>query len=220
MNNFNAKILTFLNELDPRKEGSTGALSAKWSERIVASYTEDHRFYHTLAHLEVMWANLGIGKEEADWWSSDQELVLKLAILFHDIIYDPRANDNEEKSNELFIAFAQDANLTSSITHAVSQTILATIKHRLPDAPYTPCLPFFLDLDLEVLSRPRSSYGAYATAIRQEYIHVPEPDFRVGRTAVLQNLGAGDIYFTEVCKKLWTQEAKDNIAREIAELCT
>ncbi|KAG9049293.1 hypothetical protein FS837_010713 [Tulasnella sp. UAMH 9824] len=217
MGDFNAKILTFLSELDPEKEAGSDALSAQWAERIVASYTEGHRYYHTLGHLEAMWANLEIGRE-ADWWSSDQEVVLKLAILFHDIIYDPRAKDNEEKSNELFVTFAQDANLTSSITHAVSQSILATIKHRLPDAPYTPCLPFFLDLDLEVLSRRRSSYEEYAKAIRQEYVHVPEPDFRVGRTAVLQNLGAGDIYFTDICKGLWTQKAKENMAWEIAEL--
>lgn len=87
MDNFNAKILIFLNPLDPLDpgaEGSTGALSTKWTERIVASYTESHRYYHTLAHLEAMWDNLEIGRQKADWWSEEQELILKLAILFHE----------------------------------------------------------------------------------------------------------------------------------------
>ncbi|KAG9017683.1 hypothetical protein FRB90_000273 [Tulasnella sp. 427] len=138
MSDFTAKILTFLKDLDPEPD-RTDAPLVRWAERIVVSYTEGHRWYHTLEHLEAMWTNMETGRQGFDWWTSDQEIVLRLAILFHDIIYDPRGKANEEKSNDLFQDFAREVNL-----------------------------------------RPRSSYEEYAKAIREEYIHVSDSDFKSG----------------------------------------
>jgi predicted metal-dependent HD superfamily phosphohydrolase len=112
--------------------------------------------------------------------------------------------------------------------------IEATIKHALP-AEYPRDLPLFLDLDLEVLGvssptrtmgfnltrssqRPRELYIAYASQIRREYSHYPEEAYCRGRTAVLQHLKEGSVYFTEHWRHRLAANAQANLDWEIGEL--
>ena len=53
----------------------------KWAERIINSYGEPQRHYHTIKHIESMW----------DLWTTlntqctiEEDTVVKLAILFHE----------------------------------------------------------------------------------------------------------------------------------------
>jgi predicted metal-dependent HD superfamily phosphohydrolase len=65
-------------------------------DRLVATYSEPHRFYHTLEHLAEMFKVAG---KLAD--AAVDVAALQLAIWFHDAVYDPRATDNEERSAAL-----------------------------------------------------------------------------------------------------------------------
>lgn len=62
------------------------------SENIIAHWNEPHRYYHTLEHLEDLCTQF-ITVEDRE-----KRLILICAALFHDIVYVPAANDNEEKS--------------------------------------------------------------------------------------------------------------------------
>ena len=64
------------------------------SQVWLAMYDHPHRFYHNWEHIENVMINAG------DNIKSDEVF---LAILFHDIIYDPRKKDNELKSAEFFL---------------------------------------------------------------------------------------------------------------------
>ena len=43
----------------------------------------------------------------------------------------------------------------------------------------------FLDLDLSILASDDDVYDQYAKNIRQEYIHVPEKDYCIGKKKIL-----------------------------------
>ena len=47
-----------------------------------------------------------------------------------------------------------------------------------------------ISIDLSILGAEPARYDAYAAAIRQEFIHVPEPDYRAGRAKVLGHFAA------------------------------
>lgn len=106
------------------------------------------------------------------------------------------------------------------LLHPVSALILATISHQpLPPSPTTPLSPraihLFLNLDLFILASPPAAYAEYALAIRAEYEHVPEHEYKVGRTKVLGVfLEREQLYFGSG----WEEEervARENMRREI-----
>ncbi|SJL01882.1 uncharacterized protein ARMOST_05206 [Armillaria ostoyae] len=188
-----------------------------WAEVILEKYSEPHRHYHTLTHLEAMIRCLQANKGHIHDPTS-----LSLAILFHDIIYDPKGQNNEILSMKMFEMFATDKDLPAEQTSKVSRYIERTITHTLPEEAEegnSSDLHFFLDFDLEVLSRPPDAYRAYASQIRKEYLHVPMHDYRAGRIAVLQKFLAKErIYFSQVFHTKCEAAARRNLQQEIHDL--
>lgn len=83
--------------------------------KILDRYDETHRFYHNWSHIEYMF-DVAI-KEDILLTNG-----LSLAIIFHDIIYDPKFKDNEEQSAELFYSLIND--------DEIKQAILDTKTHK------------------------------------------------------------------------------------------
>ena len=78
---------------------------------------------------------------------------------------------------------------------------------------------YFLDMDLSILGTPWSEYQVYAQAVRQEYRHIANEDYRTGRIAVLQKLLAHPVlYLTAYYHNQFEVQARDNIKREISLL--
>lgn len=143
---------------------------------------------------------------------------MKLAIFFHDWIYDPKSKDNEIESVECFEEFAAEINLPDSMISRVSGYIERTITHTLPvdnhEANNDLCL--FLDFDLEVLSHSRADYTLYAAQIRQEYSHYTEADYCAGRVKVLKAfLERGRLYFSDAFYEMYEEIARENLKGEI-----
>ncbi|KAK0191058.1 hypothetical protein F5146DRAFT_1046936 [Armillaria mellea] len=206
--------VTFLLESLPGGEAGDDV----WVEVILEKYSELHRHYHTLSHLEAMIHCLQANKEHIHDPTS-----LSLAILFHDIIYDPKGQNNEALSTKMFEKkFAADKSVPAEKTSKVSRYIERTITHTLPEEAEernSSDLHFFLDFDLEVLSRPPDAYRAYASQIRKEYLHIPMHDYRAGRIAVLQKFLARErIYFSEVFHTKYEAMARRNLQQEIHDL--
>ncbi|MBK6983401.1 MAG: hypothetical protein IPH32_00975 [Bacteroidetes bacterium] len=68
----------------------------QFNSEVMNAYDEPHRFYHTLEHIEDVLKQL----HNADLLKHDE---LFLAAIFHDIIYNPQSNTNEEDSVEFFL---------------------------------------------------------------------------------------------------------------------
>ena len=62
---------------------------------LVVVYSENNRFYHNLLHIQDVLNIASILEPLADNF-----VAIQMAAWFHDIIYDSKAKDNEEKSAE------------------------------------------------------------------------------------------------------------------------
>jgi predicted metal-dependent HD superfamily phosphohydrolase len=187
------------------------ASNATW-DTLVRHYSEPQRAYHNLSHIIAMLRHADACSDHVR-----SAATLGFAIWFHDVIYDTRAKDNEQRS----AAFARDAMRRMGVDHSliasVETCILATQKHE--PAPGVPDLPLFLDLDLAILGSPEAVYRQYSEAIRTEYNWVPGPAYRLGRSKVLKRFAQRPaLFFTPVMTARFEAQARRNLAWEIQEL--
>jgi predicted metal-dependent HD superfamily phosphohydrolase len=173
---------------------------------VCAHYSGPNRFYHTLDHVAAVLKILGsIGVHARDLHA------VKLAAWLHDVIYDSRAPDNEEKSAEYADRWCK--RLAIPVGQRIATLILKTKTHNPVDDVDAQLL---MDADLGILGASEPAYWVYAEAIRREYSWVPDPDYRVGRRAVLEQfLAKPRVFYFLVHLE---SPARQNMADEIARL--
>lgn len=170
-------------------------------------YTEPHRHYHNARHIEHCLAEFSAVSPLAQ-----RPQAVAIALWFHDVIYDPRAKDNEEQSALLAERFLADP----ALAQEVRALILAT---RHVAEPTTPDAALIVDLDLCILGQPRARYEEFEKEIRAEYAWVSPADYAAGRTAVLQGfLRRPHIYTTATLHEKYEAAARENLAWAIAQL--
>ena len=176
-------------------------------------YSEEHRAYHNLTHIE---ACLDIARTMVP--SDADHTSLNLAIWYHDAIYDPKGKDSEEQSAALFEKHALLIGTGQPIVPLVREAILAT-KHTASvttDANHV--VQYMLDVDLSILGANPEEYDLYDAAIRKEYAWVPDEAYVAGRRAILQGfLDRERIYLTPLFHRL-DANARTNLRRSVARL--
>jgi predicted metal-dependent HD superfamily phosphohydrolase len=135
--------------------------------RLSAAYGEPHRFYHNLGHIADCLGWFDRAEEPV----SDRQAV-ELAIWFHDVVYDTRSSDNEEKSAVWAERSLERGGVRSSLVEKVGHLVRLTSHRSFPDDPDTRVL---LDVDLAILGSAPARFAYYQRAIREEYRWVPEP---------------------------------------------
>jgi predicted metal-dependent HD superfamily phosphohydrolase len=191
---------------------SDAGLAAAWFEELVISYSAPDRHYHRLAHIRQVLDTIALYQEMAA-----NPAALQWAAWLHDVVYDTRASDNEERSAAYAGHMLPRLGVPRSVVTAAEAFILQTKTHQASGGEFDSRL--FLDADLAILGALDDSYNAYARAIRQEYAWVPEPDYRNGRARVLRGfLQRPRIYLTEMLFAEREQQARLNLEREIAVL--
>jgi predicted metal-dependent HD superfamily phosphohydrolase len=139
------------------------------------------------------------------------------AIWFHDVIYDTKKTDNEEKSAEFAVEALGGLGVPEQTVAPTREMILATKHHRADDLSWD--MKAFLDLDASILGAPEEIYKEYSGAIRKEYSWVPDSLYRDGRMKVLNDfLEREHIYHTEEIRTRCELQARSNIAEEIKTL--
>jgi predicted metal-dependent HD superfamily phosphohydrolase len=178
---------------------------------LAQRYGEPHRAYHQLRHLRQVLETI------QDLSASQSGVAVQLAAWFHDVIYDPRATDNEERSAEHAERVLRRFNIDDELIRRVRELILLTRTH-VPSPNDSDAL-LLLDADLAILGARPEEYDAYAASIRQEYAHVSHEDFRRGRAAVLERfLHRPRIYQTEALAREREERARANLRRELERL--
>lgn len=181
-------------------------------DTILTHYSEPHRYYHNLDHVQ----SLLVFMEEYNHLIKDLE-ALQLAVFFHDIIYDVQRSDNEEQSALAAIEFLQQTSYPAEKTALVADYIRATKTHVNPGGDSD--LDCFLDFDLFILSGPERMYEQYAKSIRKEYAVYPDSVYIPGRKKVLQHfLDQPSIYRSAGFKERFDTAAKGNMQRELEKL--
>ena len=180
-------------------------------------YDEPWRHYHVWDHPQAMLRHLSTA--QADGVAvADHDAAVGF-ILWHDAIYDPQATGgrNERLSAELCRHEMAPLASAASVDRAVA-AIVATIDHRLP-AGDCPDAALLLDIDLSILGAGAAAFDAYDDAIRREYAHVVEADYRAGRRAILTRFLERDrLYLTEWGHARWEDAARANVRRAIDRL--
>jgi len=180
-------------------------------DQLVAAYTEAHRHYHTLEHLGEMFrvvARLPVVDPRA----------VQLAVWFHDVVYDPRAKDNEARSADRVVEWLGPLGVPPIVLTRVAELVRATA-HLTADAASDPDTVTLLDADLAILAAAEHRYQRYATDIRQEYAWVPEDVYRTGRVAVLETfLARPRLFHTELMFAEGEAAARRNLTSEVARL--
>src|SRR5439155_4146552 len=119
---------------------------------------------------------------------------IELAIWFHDVIYDGRRQDNEERSAELADVQLKRLEIGDAFRAEVRRLILLTRHDREP-ADIDGKL--MVDIDLASLARPAEVFNENTRLIRREYPHVAEADFARGRREMLGRfLARPRLYYT------------------------
>ena len=190
--------------------GDSPTSRTEWAA-VVAAWSEPHRRYHDLAHLAAV---LGLVGELAGA-ATDPDAV-RLAAWYHDVVYDPRRDDNEQISAERARAGLRGLVPPERVEEVVRLVLLTAGHDPAPDDVDGAVL---CDADLAVLAGPPEAYAAYASAVREEYGHLSDAEFTAGRTAVLEHLLAlPALYRLPAVAREWTPRARANLAAELSLL--
>lgn len=173
---------------------------------LYARYSEPHRRYHTMQHLEECFAVF----DELKGVASDP-VACELALWWHDAVYDTIASDNETRSAEMAGVTLVEAGTGSARIDRVKALILATKSHEThgdPDAAVV------LDCDLAILGSTPERFAEYEKQIRAEYGWVPEFLYARKRSEVLEGfLKRERIYQTERGREEFDAAARENLRR-------
>ena len=188
---------------------------------LVTCHGEPHRRYHTTTH--VLWVlhhvNALLAAHRAATGGQPggavDEAALQLAALYHDVIYDPTAADNEARSAAMALAAAWELGWSAQRCQLVQRLVLATAGHQALDE-YEAIL---IDADLAILGASPDQYARYVADVRAEYAHVSAADWRTGRGGVLRKLLARThIYFTRAMSEARETTARANLTAELSTL--
>ena len=178
---------------------------------LIAAYTEPHRCYHTLEHIEACFRHLESAQSQADHPNE-----IELALWFHDAIYDPERPDNEKASGLLSTQWLEKLGEDSTFAGEVDRLINIT-DHK--STPETDDEQLIIDIDLSILGRDSAFYQKYADNIRKEYSFVPEDDYIKGRGDLLQHfLEREKIYLTPSFFDQFESQARVNLQGELDQL--
>lgn len=183
------------------------------------NYSGKNRFYHNYRHIGSMISTLhGLF---ADGLEYDEIEALLIAIQYHDVIYIPGSANNEANS-AMVMAEEMAKNMLSQTLIEVTRLILLTKYH--VTSPADKLGSIMIDLDLHELGT--SMYAANSEAVKKEFmsesrygVGFDQEAFRLGRIKFLEGfLARPTIFYTEIGKSLWEEEARSNMQHELDSL--
>jgi predicted metal-dependent HD superfamily phosphohydrolase len=175
---------------------------------LVERYTEPHRRYHNLTHVRQ------VVRDAVALTEGRNRPLVALAAWAHDVVYDGRPGEDERASAAWARANLTAVRLDEADVARVEGLVLATADHTAP--PGDRAAQALLDADLAILAAPPDEYERYRQAVRAEYAHVSDDQWRVGRAGVLRSLLAKDPLY--LLAHHWETAARRNLTAELAEL--
>jgi len=192
--------------------GMDNDVSRNIADEVIEKYSQPGRAYHNLIHVNELLAEV----------SKCEELIkepqkVKLAVWFHDVIYNPGRKDNESQSAEFAKRNLSKLGFLNMFCQDVADLIMDTTHKEKPKTKDGLCLA---DADLAILGANPDRYMEYARQIREEYSDVvDEESYKKGRSNVMQSfLDRKHIYHTKFFRQIYETRARENIKREIALL--
>lgn len=180
-------------------------------DELIGRYSEPHRKYHTMQHLDECFTSFATVRGEAV-----HPAEIGLALWFHDAIYDVKNHDNELKSADWARSELLRAGAAEGTANRVHALVMVTRHNALPSTIDEQIL---VDIDLSVLGAEPNRFDEYETQVRAEYAWVPEPVYRSRRSEILQAfLDRNSIYSTPCFQSRFETQARSNLMRSLAKL--
>lgn len=202
-----------------RREGAWASL--REFVRLVRRYRSPERHYHSLAHIIACLRF--INRHYKHVWNIH---VVKMAIFYHDAVYDIHSKTNEQDSANLFVDYDHRLTLNGEwkrnrfndmFARKVYDLILLTAGHKLADP--ADCFglgKYMIDTDMHVFGMNPVVYKKYAVGVWKEYSEYGPVQYRKGRLDFLLKLDWSTIFVTDEMKAIYASEkAAHNIANEI-----
>jgi predicted metal-dependent HD superfamily phosphohydrolase len=189
---------------------ATGDPAVPWKD-LSARYSEPHRSYHTLRHVQHC-----LDEFEPVRPHAADALAVEMALWYHDAVYDTHARDNEERSAVMAEETAAGAGLPRDFARRVGDLIrVSTHKKSAAD----PDGRLFADVDLAILGQEPPAFAEYERQVREEYAWVPEPEFRSVRARILETfLDRFSVYATPMFVDKYEKQARVNLTASILVL--
>lgn len=178
--------------------------SNQW-ECLAGAYSSSGRFYHDFTHIECCLASFDETKALAE-----DPVGVEFAIWFHDFHYDTKSRDNERRSALAALEFLGPTALGAKVADLIRAT-----DHQAP--PCSRDAMLLCDVDLSILGSRPEAFDRYAEAIRREYSWVSEPDYAIGRSAILRSfLMRESIYSHPWFRERFEKKARRNLLGELS----
>lgn len=202
------KALTYL---DAHWQAVFGKNYPDLFHKLVMHYQQSHRHYHNLTHLYECFLWFDTIKNQLCY----PDLVA-IALFYHDIIYNPKSNTNEQDSSDTMQLDLKGI-LSDQKLSIIDVFILATKHHINPlSDEYKSDLDYLLDIDLAILGSHSDRFDEYNHQIRQEYAWVNGLIYHFKRKSVLRAFYQRDrIYLTEYFYNTLETKAKENLKRQL-----
>ena len=179
----------------------------KFHAMLYDAYSEVQRHYHSIQHIVECLEHFHQIKTYLD-----DTLSVELAIWFHDVIYNPKAHDNEQQSADYMQRMLENV-LGAEQIAKIYAWILATKAHA-PTADTD--LAYLLDIDLAILASDPMRFAEYERQIQQEYAWVEPALYVQKRQQVLKHfLETQPLYQTPFFQKCYERLAKRNLAQTL-----
>lgn len=178
--------------------------------RLLTSYAEPARHYHTQQHLAEC---LALFDDMADLALHPGEVAI--ALWFHDAVYVPLAPDNEARSAAWAGAALRAAGAEDAVIARVEEHIMATARHEAAGDSDTNLV---VDIDLAILGAAPGRFAEYERQVRAEYAAVPIAVYRQKRGAVLARfLARPALYLTPALHDRLERRARFNLQEAIRQ---
>ena len=177
---------------------------------LTDGYSQPHRRYHTLQHLDECLHHLD---EVAVLAERPDEV--ELALWFHDGIYQTHRADNEIRSACWARASVMAAGHNEIQADRIYNLVMAT--HHA-HAAGTPDARLLADIDLAILGATPARFDEYERQVREEYGWVPTPLYQNRRRQLLRSfLARHDIYSSAPFRSTHEHQARENLSRSLAQ---
>lgn len=176
-------------------------------ERVITAWQAGFRRYHNAEHLVDCLRELDSTNAKPP--TSD---VVEAALWYHDVVYEPRATDCEERSARALLEDAVALAIPLETATAAAALIRETA-HRSERSHSSAAADLVVDIDLSILGRDVLRFMDYEYSVEDEYSQMNTVRFRVGRGRFLRALlDRAHIFRTEPFRARYEQHARIQIA--------
>lgn len=189
-------------------------------EKILLSYMEPHRAYHTFEHIASLYLDLHKIEEHVQGMPA-----MIWALLYHDAVHIPGNPTNERESADMLNKDMHDGRMFGEGPRLVASSDIGRacdfIRHSNHKAvpsrdPMFGDVYFFLDLDMAILGSAPLDFVDYEKKIRAEYKGLENKEFNEGRIKFLRTIDKREfIYWTEWGRENLEDQARLNIKSSI-----